>query len=413
MRNPYRWILLALFPLLALTVGCQGEPTDTAPTFVPPPTAVPLSGSTYTVERMTLQETVEARGRVVARQETPLIFPMAGTLKAVEVVVGDEVAAGDTLAALDAPELQQRVLDRQFDLNTARVVLSRTETESEYAVARAQAAYNRAQAQVEQTVLEGEKSVTAVQQAAETGACGSLCAVQLEQAQSGAQIATRIAQSQAETARINLLEARADRDYKIQTAEQSVALARERYLMASQEISKTQLTAPFDGVIVAFNKQVGDPVEAYATVGTLADPSDVRVVLTVAAERVERLSVGMPVTLQLDAYPDQPYAGTVQQIGTQPIAGQDAYEVTVAFEEGQEVPTLLRMGVDAVIMGQTREDVPAVPNRALHTFTGWTYVEVVDDNDEVTQVEVETGITDGSMTEIVEGVEPGQVVLIP
>ena len=410
MRRIYTWKLFFL-TLMFITAGCSGTPTEAPSTFVPPPTMVSLSGTTYTVQRATLQETIEARGRVTARKEMPLVFPVAGMLKAVYVYVGDEVAAGAVLAELEAPDLREKMLDRKFDLNTAEVALSRTE--GSYAVSRAQAQYNQAQAEYDQTALNGEMAVVAARQAAEENACGSLCSIKLEQAQSGAEIATRIAAAKLETARIALLEARANHDYQIQTAEERVTLARERYLLASEQISQTHLTAPFPGILVAFNKQVGDPVEAYATIGTLADPSGLHVVLNVAAERIERLSVGMPVTIQLDAYPDQTYTGTVQQIGTQPTLGQNTYEVTVIFDPDQEVPPAIQMGAEAVITGQTREDVLVVPNRALHNIAGWTYVEVVDANNDVQQVDVQTGITDGSMTEITTGVQSGQVILIP
>jgi len=410
MRRIYTWKLLFL-TLVFITAGCNSTADDTPSTFVPPPTSVPLSGTTYTVQRATLTEVIETRGRVTARHESSLVFPMAGTLKTVQAFVGDEVAAGAVLAELEAPDLQQTVLDRQFDLNTAEVALSRTE--NDYAVARARAQYNQAQAEYDQTVLNGEMAVVAVRQAAEDNACGSLCSIKLEQAQAGAEIATRIAAAKLEAARIALLEAQDNHDYQIQMAEERVTLARERYLLASEQISQTQLTAPFPGIIIAFNKQVGDSVEAYAAIGTLANPSELRVVLNVAAERVECLSVGMPVTIRLDAYPDQTYAGTVQQVGTQPTLGQNTYEVTVIFDPDQEIPPAIQMGVEAVITGQTREDVPVVPNRALHNITGWTYVEVIDAHNDVKQVDVQTGITDGSMTEIITGVQPGQVILIP
>ncbi|MEA3308678.1 MAG: HlyD family efflux transporter periplasmic adaptor subunit [Chloroflexota bacterium] len=399
--------------LVFITAGCSGGSTLAPPTFAPPPTAVPLSNTTYTVGQTTVQETIEARGRVTARKETPLVFPMEGTLKAIHAYVGDEITPGTVLAELDAPELQQQSLDRKFDLNTAEVTLSRAKTESNYAVARAQAQYSRAQATYDQAVLNGEMAVVAVQQAAENDACGSLCGVKLEQAQSGAEIAARIAGAEMETARIAVLEAQTNRDYQTQLAEERVALARERYLMASEAISKTQLVAPFAGTLIAFNKQVGDPVEAYATIGTLADPSELYVVVNIAADRVQRLSVGMPVVIRLDATSDQPYTGTVQQIGTQPTLGQNTYEAIVNFDPDQEIPAAIQMRADVLITGQTHENVLVVPNRALHTFADWTYVEVVGANNSVEQVEVKTGITDGSITEIVDGVQLDQVLLLP
>jgi multidrug efflux pump subunit AcrA (membrane-fusion protein) len=57
--------------------------------------------------------------------------------------------------------------------------------------------------------------------------------------------------------------------------------------------------------------------------------------------------------------------------------------------------------------------VLAVPNEAILSVAGQGYVELVQDNNEIEQVEVELGVTDGSVTEITGGLEAGQVIYIP
>lgn len=409
------WTLTFLILALFAVIGCGGTTSDAAPTFVPPPTSVPLSGSRYTVTRMDITNVVQARGRMTANRETSLLFPESGVLRAIHVSEGDRVEAGERLAELEAPEIERKVLDRKYDLNTAQLALTRAKESNEFELAKAQANVALAQARYDQAVLQGNMAIEEVKRSAAEGSCGGWCGVNLEQAESQKEVATRIAEAELQKTRISYNQTAAAQDEEVALLEEQVKLAEELYLQAAEQLSDTLLTAPFSGMVTDLTKQMGTQVQAYEAIGTIADLSELRVIAQVPTAQLGEVAQGSSVTLHLDAQPAQAYAGTVIQIGGQPVSwqGQSVYEVTIKFDAGQDVPVSLGMGADVVLSRETQENVLAVPNEAILSVAGQGYVELVQDNNEIEQVEVDLGVTDGSVTEITGGLEAGQVIYIP
>ena len=357
-RNSQFAILLVISLLLA---GCR---PSAAPTFVPPPTANPVSGSTYTIDYGHIVETVEVRGRVAAKQEASLMFPVAGVLKDVHVLPGDQVEEGTLLAELDAAQIEETALTRRFDLQLTEIALL------------------MAQLRLAQT---GVPSVTI---STDMTAREVLARMGLEQA---------------------LL------DLEVEMARLRVEKARALDVLSSERLSSTLFTAPFSGIIVSLDKGPGDQVRAYEPFGALADPSELWIIATVLEEDIHHLVREKSVTVRLDAYPEEEYSATVLQIPDQAIVwqNQNAYEVIITFDEGQEVPATIRMGANISIAGQSREDVLVVPTRAIITIGEQSYVEVTRDDGKIERVMVQTGFSNALETEIVAGLQPGQVVHIP
>ncbi len=480
------FVVLAL-ATASLLIACRSSRDGPAPTFALPSTPVPSPGATVTVERGDIVESVESRGRLEAKQEANLMFPLDGALKAVHVSPGDEVGAGQLLAEIDAPELQRQVLDREFDLAAAELALTRAELtadsqaallqveldQAELALTQAQRSQEMsgtleiAQAQLEvakraawldtaaseleieiarrQVDLARARSQSAPAEETAAGQIGvSIAELQLDQttttnrfedslayaqlALAEAQYAQTVSSARLATenavqaAELNLQLAQVSSHLLTATYELDVAGARldvdraqTLHRLAIEQLSNTLLLAPFDGIIVAIEKRAGDQVEAYEAIGVLADPSELWIVATVVAEDIDRITVGQPATIRLDAYPNQAYTGSVLQIASQSDLwqGRSAYEVTIAFDEGQDVPAIIRMGANVSIAGRSKENVLLVPSRAIITISGRQYVEIVAEDGEIERVEVQTGLSNGTQTEILAGLEAGQVIRMP
>ncbi|MEA3341659.1 MAG: hypothetical protein U9R15_16975, partial [Chloroflexota bacterium] len=118
---------------IMLLSACSPPGAGVAPTFAPPPTPGLPPGATYTVAVGDVAESIEARGRIVARQEATLVFPIGGVLKAIHVSPGAQVTEGALLAELDAPGAQKAALQAQFDLEQAERELKLKKLQTEQA----------------------------------------------------------------------------------------------------------------------------------------------------------------------------------------------------------------------------------------------------------------------------------------
>ena len=424
MNNSIPKTLFLLILAAWALIGCRQPAADLAPTFVPPATPAPNQPErTYTVARGDVRETVETRGRVTAKQEALLVFPMSGALKAVHVIPGDQVEAGERLAEIDAPDLEQQVLEREFSLALAELQFQQTEVSAEASLSAARNSAVIAQAQYDKTMLDSQLTVEYAEQnrqacmaSAKDDAARQLCEVSLSHTRQRAEATQDLAQAQLNAAYAELtLASSANYTLSVEIAALQKRRAGAMYEQAQRRLEDTVLSAPFSGIVLSIEKRAGDQVSPYESLGMIADPSELWVVATVPEQDIDRVAVGQAAQIVLDAYLDDVYHGRILQIANQAVIwqGKKAYEVTITFDEGQEVPTSIRMGADVVIITRAQEDVLVVPDEAIMMSGGRAYVEGVEPDGTLRQVDVELGISNGAETEIISGVEAGQTIRLP
>ncbi len=142
--------------------------------FRPQQASAATNVSTATVQRGTLAATVSTAGNVQAHQQADLSFGQSGTVKAINVEVGDRVKAADVLAELDTADLELQLRNAQVSLKIAEAQFAQTKdpnTEQDIANARAkvesaQAAYDKVIAGASQADLASAKAQVASAQAA-------------------------------------------------------------------------------------------------------------------------------------------------------------------------------------------------------------------------------------------------------
>jgi len=381
--------------------GCA-TPTPAPPvaTYVMPTATREPLGDVYTITTGTLSENMELRGSLEAQREADLFFTVAGKVRTVTSEPGTAVDAGETVAELDASDLQETVRERAYAraLAALQVEQAQAKVDAQVEVFWAQSAVAEAQVAAAHARLEIQRAQAA--QAAQEGRTVYVdeSAVPLAEAQFNLTQASAQASVDAARSSLELAEFRQQR-------------AEAQYLAASEALSNTVLTAPIAGIVNAIDVRPGTAVQPYETVGVIIDPSNLWVSALASAEDVEQIAVGQPVEIRFEARPDEIYEGTVTDVTASD--GSSAYEVVVDFDNPWTVPTETEENVRVVLPGVTRADVPVVPNAAITSFAGQAYVQVVQDDDTTRRTEIETGISDGAFTEVVSGLQPGQVIKLP
>jgi HlyD family secretion protein len=137
---------------------------------------------------------------------------------------------------------------------------------------------------------------------------------------------------------------------------------------------------------------------------------------------IGRIRQGQPAEISLDAFAEQTFAGTVTDIAPRPAEKEGdsivTYEVTITLDpSGQPLNLLTGMTATAAIQTRQLKDVVVVPNRAIQIDRAGSgepvvFVEKLDGQGQSTRVEVELGSRNGSVTEVVAGLEEGDQVII-
>ena len=216
-----------------------------------------------------------------------------------------------------------------------------------------------------------------------------------------------------------------------QQAKNQVATARESVQRAQTNLGYATITSPIDGVVLNKAVEEGQTVAASFNTPELftiaKDLTDMRVIADIDEADIGGVKEGQRVSFTVDAFPDDQFQGHVTQVRQQATTESNVvtYEVVISAPNND---LKLKPGLTAnvTIFTLEKNDVLTVPAKALRFMP----VEAILDKEQtIADVEapqkvwtlegntfkayaVETGTTNGLMTEIVSGIDEGTEVLI-
>ena len=150
------------------------------------------------------------------------------------------------------------------------------------------------------------------------------------------------------------------------------------------------------------------------TIASVADMADLQFVGKIDESEVEKLHEGMPIRLTIGAIEGSQIPATLEHIAPKGIAegGAIQFEIKAAvlLEEGQ----FLRAGYSATadVVLDERKEVLAVNERLIQYKGRRPFVDVLVGEDVYEQRFVKVGLSDGMMTEILEGVSVDDAIKV-
>jgi RND family efflux transporter MFP subunit len=293
-------------------------------------------------------------GRTEAYTDAPIYAQTSGYLKEWHFDIGAKVKAGDVLAQVDTPEVDQELAQAQAQLKVAQAALNLAEV-----------TYRRSQDLFNRNVIAAEDFDTAADTYRENQAM-----------------------IMADQANINQLEAL--EAFKI-------------------------IRAPFDGIVTARNTDIGDYIAAGS--GTqlfrMQQTSPLRVYVNVPQAFADPVKIGTEGQLTLDEFPGRMFLGHVTDTAKaiDPTSRTLLTELQIPNETGQLLP-----GAYALITLQVRDNagILTIPSNALLFRSEGTTVGVVDANGRVEIRKITTNLNLGEKLEISQGLsEADQVIVNP
>ncbi len=222
-------------------------------------------------------------------------------------------------------------------------------------------------------------------------------------------------------AQVNLLEAQdnlayIEAGYNIEQLQLQVDNAQADLDEAEAMLASATLTAPFDGVVSSVNVIVGDEVTANTTILHLVDIDTMQVDASVDEIDVAQVETGQMATITLDALSNVILRGTVTAVS--PLAssqsGVVSYPLTIALIDAAGKGLRDGMSATIEIISIQAEDVLLIPTQAITRNRMEQVVNVVIDEatGETEERVVQTGETNGTMTEVTGGLSEGEQVKV-
>lgn len=293
-----------------------------------------------------------ASGFVVAQRRAAVASKATGRLMELNVREGSRVKAGELLARLDASDVQASLQVAQAAVGQAQALAA----QGQALVRQAQVELGNAEAEFERTRQLREQGFVSPQ-------------------------ALDAAQRRLDAARASVASAQAG------AAQSQAGITQARAQLGVQQVNQgyTEIRAPFDGVVLAKNANVGDLITPFSNAAgsqgavlTLADLSTLEVEADVSEGSLAQVKQGMPVEITLDALPGQRFRGQVASIVPTVDRAKATVMTKVKFEALSD-RILPEMSAKVLFLSQRPTDaeqqpVLAVPAKALVDNTVWKLV---------------------------------------
>jgi len=231
---------------------------------------------------------LSASGYVVAQRRAAVASKGTGRLVELRAREGSVLKQGELIGRLDASDVQAAIIAAQAGVAQAQA----GQAQAEAALGQMRAELANAEGDLKrQQALQGQGFVSA-------------------QALDGFERRVAVARA-----------ALATQQAAIQTAR--TAVAQSQALVAVQRVNQanTEIRAPFDGVVLVKNANVGDMITPFSSaagtsgaVVTIADMSTLEVEADVSESNIARIKAEQPVEITLDALPDMRWRGNVSRI---------------------------------------------------------------------------------------------------
>jgi len=317
---------------------------------------------------------LNASGYVVAQRKAAVASKGTGRLESLAVEEGNRVKKGQIIAQLENADIQATLNQAQANVNTAKANLVQIEAE------------------MKDVQLKYDRSKRLIQSKA-------------------------IAQAEFDSSEAKFQQLQAGK-----TAAQSQIGAAEAGLKAAQvALEYTLIRAPFDGVILTKNADVGEVVAPFgsslntkAAVVTMADLGSLLVEADVSEVNLEKVKVGQPCEIQLDALPGNRFTGLVHMIVPTADRSKGTILTKIKFKELND-RVLPEMSAKVAFLSQpvSGQEKPkvVVPPSALVEKNGKTLIYRIE-KDQVREVPVQKGSVLTDFIEISQGLKAGEKIVL-
>jgi HlyD family secretion protein len=355
-----------------------------------------------TVQRGDLARSVVAIGKIEPISKVEIKSKANGIIKEIKAQIGDIVQEGQILVELDKENLQAR-------LHEARAALLG-----------AQANVKAAQAEFDKNKIEAEGVDIAFarrnrDRAEQLAKDGLLPQSNLDDSRMAVEVAEN--RQRAAKAQLSVTQAR------VSQAEATVAQSEAAVERAEEELSNATIRSPIKGMVLSRDVEIGSPVSSILNLGAgatlvmvLGDIHEVFVRGKVDESDIGLVKLELPARIRVETFKDRQFDGRVTQISPLGVEKDNvvSFEVRVSIDNASGA-LRANMSANAEIVLEEHKGTLTVPEKAvIYDAQRNASVEAPAPGTRSGKERkaVKVGLSNGTKTEIVQGLTDGQKVIL-
>jgi len=349
-----------------------------------------------------IARSVVATGKVQPITKVEVKSKASGIVTRLDVDINNQVKQGQVLAQLDQQEILAQVAAQKAQLNAA---------ESNARAAAAAIQYDKVSAEAPDLPMYKntyERNVAMSKQ-------GVVSQQSLDDAQQKYLFAVNTRDKAVSQISVDTS--------KLRQAEAQVAQNKASLKQLEEQLSYTTVTSPMDGTILSRDVEIGDAVSSILVLGstatlvmTIGDITQVYVQGKVDESDIGKVYLGQAARIKVESFKDKTFLGKVTKIAPLGVEKDNVttFEVRVSIDNpGGELKA--NMTANAEILLEEHKKVLTVPEQAvLYDKDRNASVEVPDPKTKTgrRKVDIKAGISNGTKTEILAGLQPGDTVIL-
>ena len=349
-----------------------------------------------------IARSVVATGKVQPITKVEVKSKASGIVTRLDVDINDHVKQGQVLAQLDQQEILDQVAAQKAQLAAA---------ESNARAAEASIQYDKVNAEAPDLPMYKHTYERNLQMSKE----GVVSQQSLDDAQQKYLAAANTRDKAVSQISVD--------NSKLRQAQAQVAQNEASLKQLEEQLSYTTVTSPMDGVILSRDVEIGDAVSSILVLGstatlimTIGDINQVYVQGKVDESDIGRVYLGQAARIKVESFKDKTFQGKVTKIAPLGVEKDNVttFEVRVSIDNpGGELKA--NMTANAEILLEEHKNVLTVPEQAvLYDKDRNASVEVPDPKQKNgrRKIDVKAGISNGTKTEVLAGLKPGDTVIL-
>ena len=374
----------------------------------------PVQVSTARAESRNIPAFIQATGSLVADETSNIAPKVAGKVTNIYADVGQFVTSGSIIAKLDDKDARLRLAEAEASVKQSIAAVRQAEARlglspngtfnaSEIPEVRsANANYEQALAELRQAEANEQRYRDLV----ETGDVAMATYEQYRTARDTARARVNAAKQNLEAA----VNAARQNNQAIRSAQAAVESARTQVATAQQALADTVIRAPFSGFISQRQAAVGEYVTSSTPIATILRTNPIKVQIQVAEADVPYVKLGRSISIEVEAYKDRKFSGTVTAINPSVDPNSRSAVVEAQIENSDNA---LRTGMFATVrINREGGNVGIfVPRSAVYTDQSTQNYRVFVIQEGVAKLRVvQLGMEEGGMVQILNGVNADEMV---
>jgi RND family efflux transporter MFP subunit len=397
-------VKLTLLVLLTAAVGTgliacdrsKGQDNNASASASPTPPTIAVSAAPAIMRQ--LPRFFEASGSLAPNEQADVAAETSGKVVAVGVDMGSSVRRGQMIVRLDDADFRIKVQQAQAQLEQAKATLRQNEAKIGLRPGQKFNPENVPEVAAARSALDlAEKNLRRYEKLVETGDI------------------SRAAYDQQKSQRDQLAEQyqalihQAQQNYAaVANAQAAVDAAQTQVALAKRNLGYTVVVSPMPGYIADRPADVGEYVSPQQKVATVVNLNPLRVRIDIPEQAIPQIHAGESVSVSVAAYPDRNFSGRVARVSPSVTTTSRTLTVEADVENPKAELKPGQFATVRILLPQT-EPAVLVPQRALRTISGSTYVFVIK-NGHAEQRLVQSGQTEGDLIELKSGVAADEVV---